>query len=151
MAPPPPLQPAAPALKQPVATLFGQVVDGVYKRQSRFELTGDTMYGWRIKLPCTGPTLFRETLQLPGLGMWSAEVTTAKHVKISDDQKRAVTEDYSGCYDGWIQHAWSVTSDDPPGEYVMTVEVDGFQPQTFRGRFTRTDDEEAAPLRRLRR
>ena len=45
------------ALKQPVATLFGAVVERAYKRQNRFELSEETVYGWRIKLPCTGPTL----------------------------------------------------------------------------------------------
>jgi hypothetical protein len=151
VAPPPPLRPAAPTQKQPVATLFGQVVEGVFKRQSRFPLSEDTMYGWRIKLPCTGPTLYRETLQLPGPGDWSFDPATTKHVKLSADRRRAVTEDYSGCYDGWIQHAWTIAANDPPGEYVLTVEVEGYQAQTFRGRFTSTDGAEEAPLRRPRR
>jgi hypothetical protein len=139
IAPPPPARPAGAALKQPAATLFGLVVDGAYKRQSRFELTEDTVYGWRIKLPCTGPTLFRETLQLPAPGDWPEETASSKHIKLSADRKRAVTEDYSGCYDGWIQHAWTSAPNDPPGEYVLTVEVDGYRPQTFRGRFVRAE------------
>jgi hypothetical protein len=150
--PPPPLRPAPPALKQPAATLFGQVVDGVYKRQSRFELSEDLTYGWRIKLPCTGPTLYRERLQLPGPGDWTFDPAASKHIEVSADRRRAVTEDYSGCYDGWIQHAWTIAPDDPPGEYVLTVEVEGYQPQTFRGRFIRPDDtQEVRPPRRLRR
>lgn len=132
---PSPARSAEPASRQPAATLFGQVVEGVYKRRTRFELSEDTTYGWRIKLPCTGPTLFRETLQLPAPGEWSVDPETDKHVKLSADRRRAVTEDYSGCYDGWIQHSWTISAGDPPGEYVLTVEVEGYKPQTFRGRF----------------
>lgn len=123
--------------KQPLATLFGQVIDNTYQRRSRFELSEDTTYGWRIKLPCRGPTLFREVLQLPDAGDWSFDPATARHVKLSGDRRRAITVDYSGCYDGWIQHAWTIAAGDPPGEYVLTVEVDGYAPQTFRGRFVR--------------
>ena len=65
--PSPPRSPE-PVLKQPAATVFGLVVDGVYKRQSRFELAEDTVYGCRIKLPCFGPTLFRETCSSPASG-----------------------------------------------------------------------------------
>jgi hypothetical protein len=140
--PPSPPPPPEAALRQPAATLFGLVVDGVYKRQRRFELSEDTVYGWRIKLPCTGPTVFRETLQLPGAGDWTFDPATSKHIELSADRKRAVTEDYSGCYDGWIQHAWTIAPEDPPGEYVLTVEVEGYRPQTFRGRFLRPDDAE---------
>jgi len=140
--------PAAPESKQPVAALFGLVTDGVYKRQNRFELSEDTIYGWRIKLPCTGPTVFRETLQLPSTGDWSFDPAVMKQTKLSTDRRRAVTEDYSGCYDGWIQHAWTIAANDPPGEYVLTVEVDGYQPQTFRGRFLKSEDYENVPPRR---
>lgn len=132
--------PAAPAKsprRQPAATLFGGVVDGTFKRQSRFELEEGTSYGWRIKLPCTGPTLFRETLQLPAPATWGDDAARSQDVKLSDDRRRAVVEDYSGCYDGWIQHTWEILADDPPGEYVFTVEVEGYQPQIFRGRFVR--------------
>jgi hypothetical protein len=150
-APPAPRRPE-PALKQPAATLFGLVVDGAYKRQSRFELSEDTVYGWRIKLPCTGPTLFRETLQLPGPGDWSSDPEVLKRIKLSPDRKRAVIEDYSGCYDGWIQSSWTITPNDPAGEYVVTVEVDGYQPQTFRGRFVSADGaEDTSAPRRPRR
>jgi hypothetical protein len=135
--PPSPPRPSEPTLKQPAATLFGQVVDGVYKWQSRFELSEETVYGWRIKLPCTGPTEYRETLQLPSPGDWTFDPAVSKHITLSSDRRRAVTEDYSGCYDGWIQHAWTIAPNDPPGEYVFTVEVDGYQPQKFHGRFVR--------------
>ena len=136
---------AEPAQRQPEATLFGSVVDGTFKRQSRFELEEGMPFGWRIKLPCTGPTLFRETLQLPAPpARWgSADASSkgaeasSKGVKLSADRRRAVTEDYSGCYDGWIQHTWTIAEDDPPGDYVFTVEVDGYQPQRFHGRFVR--------------
>jgi hypothetical protein len=129
-----------PAARQPAATMFGLLVDGAFKRQSRFDLAEDTVYGWRIKLPCTGPTVFRETLQLPAAGDWPFDPKTTKHIRLSADKRRAVTEDYSGCYDGWIQHTWTVTPDAPPGEYVLTVEIEGYQTQTFRARFVRSDD-----------
>ena len=135
VAPPAAPSPPAPALKQPVATMFGAITDGAYKRQSRFDLSDEATFGWRIKLPCTGPTLFRETLQLPGAREWALEPPLSKLVQVSADERRAVTEDYSGCYDGWIQHSWTSQPNDPPGEYVLTVEVEGYQPQTFRARF----------------
>jgi hypothetical protein len=149
--PPSPARPPAPAARPPAATLFGTVVDGAYKRQSRFELEEGTVYGWRIKLPCTGPTLFRETLQLPGPGDWTVDPALDRSVQVSADKRRAVTEDYSGCYDGWIQHAWAIAASDPPGEYVLTVEVEGYQPQTFRGRFVRAEDAEGQAGRRRSR
>ena len=140
--PPSPARPPAATARPPAATLFGAIIDGAYKRQSRFTLEEGTAYGWRIKLPCTGPTLFRETLQLPAPGDWTFDPATDRNVQLSADKRRAVTEDYSGCYDGWIQHAWTVAASDPPGEYVLTVEVEGYQPQTFRGRFVRSEDGE---------
>jgi hypothetical protein len=129
---------AAPAQRQPAATMFGSVVDGAFKRQSRFELEEGMAYGWRIKLPCTGPTLFRETLQLPAPASWGGiDASSSRIVKLSADRRRAVVDDYSGCYDGWIQHTWQIAADDPPGEYVFTIEVEGYQSQTFHGRFVR--------------
>jgi hypothetical protein len=143
-------RPAEPALKQPAATLFGVVLDGVFKRQSRINLVEDTVYGWRIKLPCTGPTPFRETLQLPNPREWTIDPDVTKHIKVSSDRRRAVTDDYSGCYDGWIQHTWTIGADDPAGEYVLSVEVDGYQPQTFRSRFVPEDGDDGPGRRRLR-
>jgi hypothetical protein len=118
--------------------------DNVLKRQQRFELSEDTSYGWRIKLPCRGPTLFKETLRLPAPGDWSFGPTPIKHVTISEDRTTAITVDYSGCFDGWIQNVWTIAANDPPGLYVLTVEIEGFAPQTFRGLFVRPDREEAA-------
>lgn len=115
--------------------MFGAVVEGAYKRQSRFDLSEEATFGWRIKLPCTGPTLYRETAQLPGAREWALEPPASKVTEVSTDQRRAVTEDYSGCYDGWIQHSWTGHMDDPAGEYVFIVEIEGYQPQTFRARF----------------
>lgn len=127
-----PIAPTVPPLRKPIATLFGVVEDHEFVRQSNIELSEGTGFGWRIKLPCVEPMLFRETLQLPKPGGWPDRVGT----QVSEDRTRAVVEEYSGCYDGWIQHTWFIAEGDPPGEYVLTVEVAGYQPQTFRGTFT---------------
>jgi hypothetical protein len=137
--------------KQPVASTFGKTENGEIKKQARFELDGDTAYGWRIKLPCTGPTKFRETLQLPAVGDWTFDLDTTKEIRVSADKTRAVMTDYSGCYDGWIEHAWTVTLNDPAGEYVLTVEIDGYVPQTFRATFVKRGDGDGDGAREQRR
>jgi len=123
--------------RQPVASSFGKAENGEIKKQLRFELDGETAFGWRLKLPCTGPTRFRETLQMPAPGDWGFDASTTT---ISADKTRSVVVDYSGCFDGWIEHAWSTSRNDPPGEYVLTVEVDGYVPQVFHGTFVRPDN-----------
>jgi hypothetical protein len=140
--PTPASPPIADSPRQPVASSFGKTENGEIKKQRRFALDGDTVFGWRLKLPCTGPTRFRETLQMPSPGEWGFDATTTT---ISADQTRSVVVDYSGCFDGWIEHAWSTSRNDPPGEYVLTVEVDGYAPQVFRATFVRPDADQRLP------
>src|SRR5262245_15997440 len=133
------------APKQPVASSFGKAENGEIKKQVRFELDGETVFGWRLKLPCTGPTKFRESLQMPAPGDWGFDTVTTT---ISADKTRSVVVDYAPCFDGWIEHAWTTSRNDPPGEYVLTVEIEGFAPQVFRASFVRPvrpDDDQRLP------
>ena len=124
--------------RQPVASSFGKAENGEIKKQLRFELDGETAFAWRLKLPCTGPTRYRETLQMPSPGDWGFDSVTTT---ISADKTRSVVVDYAPCFDGWIEHAWTTSRNDPPGEYVLTVEIEGFAPQVFRATFVRPDDQ----------
>lgn len=130
----PPGPAPSPAPRKPVAAAFGTLEEHVFERTARIELHTEMRYGWRIKLPCIEPTRFRETVQFPKAGAWTGD-RFSRDSKVSDDRTRAVIEEFSGCYDGWIQRAWTVHEGDPPGEYVWTVEVAGYQPQTFRCQF----------------
>ncbi len=135
-APPPPLQNVATTvavsnpLKAPAAAIFGSN-EPPYEPATHFPLTPQTSYGWRIQLPCTGPVAYRETMRLPAAGSWPADMSSLPGTTISPDGSVASTKTFAACVDGWIEHGWTVASGDPPGTYVMTVEIDGYQPQRW--------------------
>jgi hypothetical protein len=96
-------------------------------------LAPGTHYGWRIRLPCTGTVTFTETLALPGPTTWPAPSST---LTISADQSVATTRGQAPCADGWIEHGWYINGDDPPGDYDLTVEIDGWATVHLRTTFT---------------
>ena len=53
-------------------------------------------------------------------------------IEITADQTTAITHTVARCLDGWIEHGWEVNTDDPPGEYLVTVEIDGYATQRYR-------------------
>lgn len=136
--------PAAPRsagrLKVPAAARFGVFdpeSDHKILRTTRIELVEDVWYGWRLKLGCTGPVEFREVLRLPApTSAWPDDIPD---IKVSDDRSAATTHSFAPCMDGWIENRWVVTTDDPAGVYVFTVEIPGYETQTFRALMYRDD------------
>jgi hypothetical protein len=122
---------------RPLAAQFGHwdTDTSQFERSAQIELTEGERFGWRIKLRCTGPVQFREVMRLPAPGDWDDELPGTT---ISDDQMVATTIDYAACKQGWIEHVWSVAAGDPAGSYVITVELDGYVPTTFRPKFVAT-------------
>jgi hypothetical protein len=123
--------PTAP--RQPAKVELGHMVDGALHPQTKFELVSGMSYMWRIELPCTGPVEYVETLKESGPSTWSVGAETT----ISDDQTSAKTHTFGACFDGWIEHEWNINENDPPGEYLLTVEIAGYATQTFRPTFSR--------------
>jgi hypothetical protein len=74
-------------------------------------------------------------MRLPGPGEWTFTPTEMPGTTVSDDQTTTTTIDYAACKQGWVEHVWTVTAGDPVGTYVITVELEGYQPQTFRPKF----------------
>lgn len=117
------------------------VIFGAYDKTNRFlrirelVLSEGKRFGWRIHLPCRQAIEFVETLTLPMPGDWT-QIKEAREsdphflieTTISSDGKQTVTHDYAPCIDGWIEHTWQVAESDPPGEWVIKVEIDGYQP-----------------------
>jgi len=127
-----------------------------------------TPFGWRIRLPCRSAVprryidprtvpdevpevvQFREVMSLPSPGDWTNfESTPAKDGKlvteISKDGKIATTVDEAPCFDGWIMHRWQISAHDPPGPWLITVEIKGYATTTFRVTFVGTHATSPAP------
>jgi hypothetical protein len=132
---PEPIEPEGPM--RPSAAHFGRWDDeNRFERANQIEASEGQLFGWRIKTRCTGPLRFREVMRLPAPGNWTTDPDELPGTTISDDQMIATTIDYAACKQGWIEHVWSVSAGDPAGTYVITVELDGYVPATFRPRFT---------------
>ncbi len=121
--------------RAPVAAWFGSWTDGRFERSTKIPKVEGQSFGWRIKTRCTGPLRFREVMRLPAPGDWTFTPEDLPGTTISDDQTTTTTIDYAACKRGWVEHVWSVAAGDPAGTYVITVEVEGYTPQTFRPRF----------------
>jgi hypothetical protein len=142
-----PVQPLAnpppPALPSPAMAMFGRSDDrGRFLRLTDLALEPGMQFGWRIRLPCTGPVEYVETLVLPAPGDWSqildARRTDPRYLRetsISDDGRTTVTHDYAACVGGWIEHQWTIAAADPPGEWSIKVEIAGYAAQHWRVRF----------------
>jgi len=118
--------------------MFGRQDDsGRFLRLTEVRLVPGRTFGWRIRLGCTGPVEYTETLQLPAPGDWSSDPENSRETSISKDGTIATTHDWTACLDGWIEHGWSVAAADPPGEWTITVQLDGYVPQVWRVTFRR--------------
>lgn len=120
-----------------IAAYFGawDADTGKFERRTWFDKVEGQSFGWKIKTRCTGPVKFREVMRLPGPGDWTFTPEELPGTTISDDQTTTTTVDYAACKQGWVEHQWSVAADDPAGTYVITVELDGHAPHTFRPKF----------------
>jgi hypothetical protein len=112
----------------PEESVVGYMSGTQFVPASRIKLFPGQHYKWRIRLPCTTAVEFKETLVEPAPTTWGV----SKNTEVTEDQTTAITHDVSPCIDGWVEHGWIVNSDDPPGEYLVTVEIDGFATQRYR-------------------
>ncbi|MDQ3364369.1 MAG: hypothetical protein M3680_02975 [Myxococcota bacterium] len=130
-----PATPAGP--RAPLAAWFGQwnLDTEAFQRKTRFFRVEGETFGWRIRTRCTGPVKFREVMRMPRPGDWRFTPEQLPGTTISADQATATTLDYAACRAGWVEHVWTLSADDPAGTYVITVELEGYTPQTFRPRF----------------
>jgi len=122
--------------RRPRAAMFGRTDQvGRFLRITEIPLVDGTSFGWRLDLRCTGPVLFRETMLLPTPGDWTFTPEDLPETTISNGGKTATTYDYVACRDGWIEHSWRVARGDPPGEWIVTIEIEGYEPTVFRPKF----------------
>jgi hypothetical protein len=132
---PTPVRAAGPAA--PIAAWFGtwHEESNRFTRAQKIDKVEGTTFGWRIKTRCSGPLKFREVMRLPTPGDWNFGPGELPGTIISDDQTTTTTTDYAACKQGWVEHRWSIAANDPAGTYVITVELDGYAPTTFRPQF----------------
>lgn len=87
-------------------------------------------FAWRVWVPDGGPVSWREELVLPSP---PAEWSGANFIEFRDDGRTAVTAGFDEpLADGIIEHAWSITDGDPPGDYELRLWIDGSLHQVFR-------------------
>lgn len=123
--------------------MFGRAdAAGRFLRVTDFRLDDGKRFAWRIRLPCTGPVEYVETMTLPAPGDWR-QITEARaddpsflrQTTIRSDGKQTVTHDYAPCIAGWIEHGWTIAKEDPPGAWTVKVEIAGYEPQLWHVRF----------------
>jgi hypothetical protein len=95
---------------------------GTFVAADRVPLAVGETFGWQIEVPDGRPVVWREELVLPAPpSQWSG----AHFIDISDDGRVATTAGVDVPWDGVIEHAWSITEGDPPGEYELRLWIDG--------------------------
>jgi hypothetical protein len=149
-APPAPQVPPSPAptvvtpkTRQPAVAMFGRLDEaGRFMRVTDIKHVDGRNFGWRIRLPCTGPVEFTETMRLPAPGDWQSIFETRKsepdHLRqttITADGKQTITHAYAPCLDGWIEHMWSLSKGDPVGDWTIEVAIPSYATQTFQIKF----------------
>jgi hypothetical protein len=118
--------PRAPDLRVPLTAEFGTVDDtGTLQAAAEIPLYPGSAFGWRLEIGCEHTVEVDE--QLPARGDWGAD----PDVIISKNGRVARTTSDAICVDGWIDKTWTVSANDPPGPWKLTVTVDGFKPQRF--------------------
>ncbi|MEJ7601639.1 MAG: hypothetical protein WKG01_27295 [Kofleriaceae bacterium] len=126
------------SLRRPRAVMYGRTDDtGRFLRILEIPLVESTTFGWRMDLGCTGPVLYRETMRLPAPGDWTFTPDELPETTISDGKRTATTRDYVACRAGWIEHTWRVSTGDPPGQWIVTVEIEGFEPTVWKPMFVK--------------
>ena len=95
---------------------------GAFDVTDHVKLSTGEAFGWRLEVPDGRPVVWREELILPSA---PAEWSGAYLIDVSDDGRVATTAGVDVPWDGVIEHAWSITAGDPPGEYELRLWVDG--------------------------
>ena len=92
----------------------------------------DQAYGWRVRVAESEETVkWIETLTLPEAPESWEGVEDDPNVMISDDGRTATTVGAEIPDGGYLENAWFVAFDDPPGEYVMSVELSDGRSASF--------------------
>jgi hypothetical protein len=122
----------APDLPLPLTAELGTVDDaGTLHPATEIPLYPGSAFGWRLELGCEHTVEVEEQLELPARGDWG----TDPDMRISKNGRIARVHSEAVCLDGWIDKTWTVSSGDPPGQWKLTITVDGFRPQVFYAMF----------------
>ncbi len=104
----------------------------------RFKATADVpndedqMYGWRVRVVESEESVkWIETVTLPEAPESWEGVEDDPNVTISEDRRTAITVGADIPDGGYLENAWFVSFDDPPGDYLMTVEMSDGRSATF--------------------
>ena len=92
----------------------------------------DQTYGWRVRVAESEEAVkWVETLTLPEAPVSWEGVEDDPNVMISDDGRTVTTVGADIPDGGYLENSWFVAFDDPPGEYVMSVELSDGRRATF--------------------
>lgn len=92
----------------------------------------DQAYGWRVRVPESANAVkWVETLTLPEAPESWDGVEDDPNVMISEDGRTATTVGAEIPDGGYLEGVWFVAFDDPPGDYVMSVELSDGRSATF--------------------
>ena len=97
-------------------------------------LVPGTMFGWRIAVACSDEMIdVDEELVAPSAGDWGGSPDMIISPDLTTARVRASTVCGS---EGIIDKHWSVSPNDPPGEWIVTVRISGYGKTVFRPTFT---------------
>ena len=92
----------------------------------------DQAYGWRVRVAESDEAVkWVETLTLPEAPESWDGVEDDPNVMISEDGRTATTVGAEIPDGGYLEGVWFVAFDDPPGEYVMSVELSDGRKASF--------------------
>ena len=90
-------------------------------------------FGWRLVVTTRQPFVrVREELTLPAEPRTWGDPEPGVKRRTTPDGRTAITEWRLAPQDGVLQSAWTVTSGDPPGAWVLTLTVEDQPPRVFR-------------------
>lgn len=129
---------ASPSLPSPRASALGIfTLANSFVPTDEIPMYMDPTFGWRLQLDCKpGESIsVREEFRLPAPGVWGS----LPELEVRDGGRIAVSRSDVVCdNDGWIEKMWSISTGDPPGEWVIRVTPDGYAKTTFRAMFQET-------------
>ena len=92
----------------------------------------DQTYGWRVRVAESEEAVkWIETVTLPEAPESWDGVEDDPNVSISEDGRTATTVGIAVPDGGYLGSTWAVSLGDPPGEYVMSVELSDGRQATF--------------------
>ena len=110
----------------------------------------DQAYGWRVRVAESEEAVkWIETLTLPEAPESWEGVEDDPNVSISEDGRTATTVGAEIPDGGYLENAWFVAFDDPPGEYEMSVELSDGRQASFKFRLGEAADDGGVSLLKL--